>query len=285
MLNIPGNINIERKQELCRLLALNLPVLRAKANLSQDELADRLGFSRQTISTIEGKKREMQWSTFSALILFFLRNAEIRKLMIVMGIVDDDVEMTFTIDLDRQKNRKKMKFIDIPDMYADAALTDYGECSDKPMFALINKRLYQKYNINANDKTEKALADSIHGIVRKFYTRVCDAKKTGIALDYELSLVCQLMIELAKQEGYYLPFKEFENTLFALQCTMQEFVKFIARNKSIDEQLEYEYELTRKLYVRCISDMMLLPKNVEEKNIYGVNDNLTVDLTEDTKML
>ena len=64
-------ISAERRRELCKILAVNLPTLRTKAKLSQDELSDRLGFSRQTISAIEGEKRDMQWSTFSAIVLFF----------------------------------------------------------------------------------------------------------------------------------------------------------------------------------------------------------------------
>jgi len=91
------NLSNERKQELCRLMASNLSTLRAKADLSQNDLADRLGFSRQTINAIEGKKRDMQWSTFSAIALFFSKNGEVSQLMSVMGLLDDDVENTLNI--------------------------------------------------------------------------------------------------------------------------------------------------------------------------------------------
>lgn len=94
---ISDYISSERKQELCKKLASNLSTLRAKANLSQDELADRLGFSRQTICAIEGKKRDMQWSTFSAISLFFSNDNEIKQLMVVMGIWDDAVSDTLCI--------------------------------------------------------------------------------------------------------------------------------------------------------------------------------------------
>ena len=90
-------ISPECRQELCKLMASNLSTLRAKASITQDELADRLGLSRQTISAIENEKREMLWSTFSILIMFFARNNEIKLLMIAMGIINDDVEKTFDI--------------------------------------------------------------------------------------------------------------------------------------------------------------------------------------------
>jgi len=60
-------------------------------------LADRLGLSRQTISAIENEKREMQWSTFSTLIMFFANDHEIRQIMIAMGIINDRVAKTFNM--------------------------------------------------------------------------------------------------------------------------------------------------------------------------------------------
>ena len=85
-------IDFEGKRRLCRTMAVNLPALRAKLGLSQDDLADRLGFSRQTISAIENGKREMQWSTFSAMALFFARDKELEDLMVVMGILTTSLE-------------------------------------------------------------------------------------------------------------------------------------------------------------------------------------------------
>jgi len=79
-------------------MASNLSTLRAKAKLSQNELADRLGFSRQTISAVEGEKRDMQWSTFSAIALFFSKQKEINALMVTMGILDKDVEHILSLE-------------------------------------------------------------------------------------------------------------------------------------------------------------------------------------------
>ena len=87
----------ERKQELCKILASNLSTLRAKAGLSQDELADRLGLSRQTICAFEKQKRPMQWTTFSATTLFFSQDNEIKHLMTAMGIINDDIKAFLNI--------------------------------------------------------------------------------------------------------------------------------------------------------------------------------------------
>ena len=91
-------IEVDEKKKLCANMAVNMPALRAKAGLSQDELADRLGFSRQTISAIENGKRKMQWSTFTAIALFFLKDNEISELMSVMGIATDSVKEMFSIE-------------------------------------------------------------------------------------------------------------------------------------------------------------------------------------------
>ena len=86
------SMNDDRKRELCKILAKNLSVLREKAGITQNELADRLGFSRQTISAIESQKREMQWSTFSTLAMFFAKDKEMKQIMKVIGIINDEVE-------------------------------------------------------------------------------------------------------------------------------------------------------------------------------------------------
>jgi len=87
----------EEKLSLCRTMASNLSTLREKARLTQDELADKLGLSRQTISAIENEKRDMQWSTFTVLIMYFAANQEIRQIMVAMRIMTDNVEKFFNI--------------------------------------------------------------------------------------------------------------------------------------------------------------------------------------------
>ena len=47
------------KDELIDKLTDELPALRAKLGLSQDELSNIIGISRQTYSGIENKKRRM----------------------------------------------------------------------------------------------------------------------------------------------------------------------------------------------------------------------------------
>ena len=62
-------VQTEQKIYLMKSLTDDLPVLRARLGLSQEELADRIGISRQTYGGIETKKREMNWTIFMALLV------------------------------------------------------------------------------------------------------------------------------------------------------------------------------------------------------------------------
>ncbi len=69
------------KKQLIESLTGELPVLRAKGRLSQEDIAEAIGMSRQTYGSIETGKREMSWKTFLALIAFF-QNNDNTKIMI-----------------------------------------------------------------------------------------------------------------------------------------------------------------------------------------------------------
>ena len=67
------------KDEFIATLTPNLPALRTQAEISQEELANLLGISRQTYSAIERKVRKMAWSTYLSLVLFFDHNQKKHK--------------------------------------------------------------------------------------------------------------------------------------------------------------------------------------------------------------
>jgi len=81
----------ERKEYYINKLIENLPVLRAKLQLSQQELANVLGVSRQQIVAIENGKRNMSWNIFLSLLLIFSRNKETQKLLKVFDIWNDEL--------------------------------------------------------------------------------------------------------------------------------------------------------------------------------------------------
>ena len=59
-----------QREVLINILTSELPVLRAKMGISQEDISQRVGISRQTYSLIESKKQKMTWVTFMALLAF-----------------------------------------------------------------------------------------------------------------------------------------------------------------------------------------------------------------------
>lgn len=60
-----------QKDEHIEKLTSKLAALRAHADISQEELANIIGTSRQTYYAIEGKKRAMSWNTYLSLVFFY----------------------------------------------------------------------------------------------------------------------------------------------------------------------------------------------------------------------
>lgn len=60
-----------QKDEYIQRLTSKLAALRAHADISQEDLANIIGTSRQTYYAIENKKRTMSWNNYLALIFFY----------------------------------------------------------------------------------------------------------------------------------------------------------------------------------------------------------------------
>jgi DNA-binding XRE family transcriptional regulator len=83
----------ERKmiqQEYANKLAGYLPVLRAAANLTQNQLAKRLDVTRPTIMNIETKKRPLQFHLYLAMVLVFMQNEDSKKLLESFNLYDEE---------------------------------------------------------------------------------------------------------------------------------------------------------------------------------------------------
>lgn len=88
---------ITKKQRLVFIKALTpeLPSLRAKVGISQNELATLIGVSRQTYSSIECGKRLMSWSTYLSLILFFDYNNATHQMIRNIKAFPEDLVLNF----------------------------------------------------------------------------------------------------------------------------------------------------------------------------------------------
>ena len=83
------SVDFNQQDRLIEKLTDELPVLRARLRISQDELSRRIGISRQTYSLIETKKQKMTWVTFMAMIAFFDNNARTKAVLKDIGLTTD----------------------------------------------------------------------------------------------------------------------------------------------------------------------------------------------------
>ena len=78
------------KDKLIRNMTDNLPMLRTRLGLTQEELANKIGVSRSAILAIENNQREMTWNTFLSLMLLFTKNETTNKLLMVLDIYTEE---------------------------------------------------------------------------------------------------------------------------------------------------------------------------------------------------
>lgn len=81
----------DKKAMLIDILTEELPSLRAKIALTQEDLCGIVGISRQTYSAIETKKRKMSWNIFLSLIMFFTNNEKTAPIIENIGAFPDDL--------------------------------------------------------------------------------------------------------------------------------------------------------------------------------------------------
>jgi DNA-binding XRE family transcriptional regulator len=77
-------------------MAENLVILRKKLNLTQAELAKRIGVSRQTLMDIENRKRSMTWGVFMSLVGLFRENDDTSSLLVFYSIFTDELAKFIT---------------------------------------------------------------------------------------------------------------------------------------------------------------------------------------------
>ena len=83
------------KDEFIASLTPNLPALRTHAEISQEELANLIGISRQTYSAIERKIRKMSWNTYLSLVLFFDHNQKTHKMLRKLSLFPKELVARF----------------------------------------------------------------------------------------------------------------------------------------------------------------------------------------------
>lgn len=80
------------KERLLEIMTDNLPALRAKIGLSQEEVSYIIGISRQTYCAIETHKRKMSWNTFMSLLFLFWYNEKTKVLVSAIDVFPKELQ-------------------------------------------------------------------------------------------------------------------------------------------------------------------------------------------------
>ena len=83
----------DNRELLIERMADNLPVLRKKLKMTQEDLGDVIGMSRYTVMLIETKKRKLTWNNFLALMLLFEKNENTKVLVRALDIYTDGLDL------------------------------------------------------------------------------------------------------------------------------------------------------------------------------------------------
>lgn len=83
------------KNRFIAALTPHLTILRTKAEISQEEIANLIGVSRQTYGAIERKIRTMSWNTYLSLVLFYDHNQKTHQLMRQLSLFPTELVTRF----------------------------------------------------------------------------------------------------------------------------------------------------------------------------------------------
>jgi len=86
-----ANPGEKEKEKIVKEFVDLLPMLRARLGITQQELGERVGATRQTIMFVENKRRQLTWSMFLSLAFLFVMDSRTRPFLMASGIISEDL--------------------------------------------------------------------------------------------------------------------------------------------------------------------------------------------------
>ena len=171
------SLSDKKKSEYIDALTPELLLLRTKAEISQEEIANIIGISRQSYGAIERKARKMSWNTFLSRIMFYDYNQKTHKLIRSIGAFPYDIIKHFNEGVDLHDIEiasflgDGMKtIVDILDEQAlrsirTMIMVEYARCTDTPGDVVIKS--FDGKNFTPTQETEVAVAKALKSIKEK----------------------------------------------------------------------------------------------------------------------
>lgn len=147
-------------------LTANLSALRTQAEISQEELANLVGVSRQTYSAIERKIRRMSWSTYLSLVLFFDHNQKTHRMLRALSIFPRQLIVKFndgtdysSFELSSLLGDQTQEIVDRLDEQAlqsirSVFMMEYARCTQLPSDVIIKSFGGMNYSQSKVDSSD-----------------------------------------------------------------------------------------------------------------------------------
>ena len=91
------SISEQQKAEVINNMTKNLVALRTMLHLTQAQLAEMMGITRQSLVLYETGKRSMTCNTYLSLLFIFTQRQETNNLLSIMGIYPDELKEIYSI--------------------------------------------------------------------------------------------------------------------------------------------------------------------------------------------
>ena len=172
-------ISEKEKHALIEKFTPELPLLRTKAEISQEEIANIIGTSRQTYGAIERKSRKMTWNTYLSLVWFYDYNRKTHKMIrnldafpheIIKRFNDGDEPHDFELGLLFKADTKNI--IESLDDQARSTIktvlmVEYSRCNNVSGDAVI--KLFEGLDLSRNEnlQSDKDTATALKNIRRE----------------------------------------------------------------------------------------------------------------------
>lgn len=154
----------KEKNEFIDALTPELPMLRAKAEISQECIANLIGISRQSYGAIERKARIMSWNTYLSLILFYDYNIKTHKIIRNISAFPHKLIKRFNggeepseFDMGMLFQADSKQIIDTLDEQAFLAIKtvlmfEYSRCNNLPADVVV--KFFEGINLNNKEITD-----------------------------------------------------------------------------------------------------------------------------------